>query len=105
VAEGSRKGKQKTEKGLIPSILLSPVGSRPANRPDVFSRDHQVVEIDGVGGILRPTIGNVRFQRQGIRLQFRVLAPIEAAPVAQKPSVEPASLSPVGVSRGYCAST
>src|SRR5437588_12193102 len=35
-------------------------------RANVLPRDHEVVEVNDVGWIFGPTIGDVRFERQGI---------------------------------------
>ena len=50
-------------------------------RPDVFPRDHEVVELDNVHRILRPTIRDVALHREGVGFQRFRFAPTDPLPM------------------------
>lgn len=61
-------------------------------RSDVFFGDDDVVELDYVDFILRPSVGDVGLKGEGVGHESGGLAPIDTAPVALELAIDPEGL-------------
>ncbi len=59
---------------------------------NVFLSDCDVVEVDHVLWLLRPTVRYITFKRKGIGKELGIGAPIDAAPVPTQLAVDPICL-------------
>lgn len=59
---------------------------------DVLFGDHEVVEEDDVDGVLRPAVGDVAFEGEGVGMESGAGAPVDAHPMAPELAVDPEGL-------------
>src|ERR1041385_9114196 len=71
--------------------------SLPTRRPNILASDDNVIEVDDVGWVFGPAIGDIGLERERVGFKRGGLAPVYAVPMAKQTAIDPTGLLPIGL--------